>query len=439
MKVLLVSHGYPPIGVAGVERLSAHLAVELSGRGHEVTVFTRRPDELPKSLEFRRESRDGVPVVSIVGGGSAFERFPTWEPELERAFERLLIEISPDVVLIAHLMNHSPGYVDVAHRWGIPVLLELHDFFMLCPRAHLERRSGEQCAGPDAGRACAQHCFGDQDEAELRWALRSRSFAEALQAADEVVAPSSFVADAFATLRGSGAPIRIVENGVVPLGPVLRPQRTEPQPLRLASIGVTVEHKGFQVVVEALRRAALPDASYTIFGVALPPLAAELQEAGDEIPGLELRLANGFAPSHLPALLADCDLVVVPSLVAETYSIVTREAFACGLPVIASRIGALPEAIRPGENGWLFDPGDATALADLLRSLDGDCGMLSRAAAGIRASDAPAASTRTDRIEALLEELVGRGGGAARNGEEGRELEIMRRAVSGADRSPAAS
>jgi glycosyltransferase involved in cell wall biosynthesis len=354
-------------------------------------------------------------------------------------FERILIEVSPDVVLIAHLMNHSPGYVDVAHRWGIPVAMELHDFFMLCPRAHLERRSGDLCAGPEAGAACARYCFGDQENAELRWVLRSRSFAEAVHVADEVLAPSPFVADYFGAARGDSPAIRIVENGVAPMGPTLRSRPIAEGPLRLASIGVTVKHKGFQVVVEALRLAELPESSYTIFGVALPPYATELQKAGDEVSGLRLQLANGFTPTQLPALLADSDVLIVPSLVPETYSIVTREAFACGLPVIASKAGALPTAIRNGENGWLFEPGDAVGLADLLRRLDGDREMLRRAAARIESEDVPSVAVRTDRIEALLKELTDQPGRRSSNGEEGRELEIMRGAVVGLDRGSAES
>ena len=72
--------------------------------------------------------------------------------------------------------------------------------------------------------------------------------------------------------------------------------------------------------------------------------------------------------------MADVDAVVVPSLVWETYSIVAREAMSLGIPVIASRIGALPEAIRDGENGLLFTPGSAQELAAILQMLDHDRG-----------------------------------------------------------------
>jgi glycosyltransferase involved in cell wall biosynthesis len=405
VKVLLVSHGYPPIGVAGVERLTAQTAAELTRRGHQAVVFTRDPSELPRTFDLRRDVRDGIPVVTMVGGGSTFERFPVYEPAQERIFERVLTEFEPDVVLVTHLLGHSPGYVEIAHRWGIPVVLELHDFYVKCPRAHLERRSGELCPGPENGKACARHCFGDQRDPALRWALRARSFGDALRSADAVLAPSPYVADSFAAERGDSGPIEIVENAVAPFGPILHEESVPGGPLRLASIGVTVKHKGFETVVEALRLSKVPRTFYTIHGVALAPLSHEMQRAADNIRGLTLRLANGFEPSHLPVLLADVDAVVIPSVVPETYSIVAREAFALGIPVIASRIGALPDAIRPGENGWLFEPGDAADLADLLRRLHNEPELLARARAGIRSADITSVEERTDRVESLLERV----------------------------------
>lgn len=431
MRVLLVSHGYPPIGVAGVERLTAQLAAELRGRGHEVTVFTRQPGETPPTLALRREIRDGIPVYVAIGGGSTFGRYPGHEARMEGIFERLLVELTPDVVLCTHLLHHSPGYVEVAHRWGVPIVLELHDFFMQCPRVHLMRRSGELCRGPEAGRACAIHCFGDQEKPDLRWPLRSRAFADALEAADEVTAPSPYVVDAFAHLRGEQRPIRVVENAVARMGPMLRPERPPGHPLRLASVGITVKHKGFQVVVDAIRQSRIPHIAYTVFGVALPPLSHRLHEMADHAPGLQLKLAGGYEPRFLPVLLAEVDIVIVPSIVAETYSIVAREAFANGIPVIASNIGALPEAIRPEENGWLVEPGDAAGLATLLVELSSDQERLRRATEGIRPDDWVTLDARTDQVETLLEEVIGRGPAGERP--EGDEIRLMRDALASAD------
>src|SRR4051812_4268424 len=254
MRILLVSHGFPPHGVAGVERVAHQTATSLAARGHAVTVLTRRPSPAPPTLALEREHRDGVDVIRIAGGGSTFAQYPGYEDDLERIFVRMLAEVVPDAVVIAHLLHQSPGYVAAAHAWGVPVVLELHDFYAACPLAHLQRVSGERCGGPEGGAACATHCFPQQDDAHARWALRALEFRQAVHDADAVLAPSRFVADSFAELRGAArTPIEVVGNGVglpgVGTAAASREPRDPDAPLELASVGVVIEHKGPHVVV----------------------------------------------------------------------------------------------------------------------------------------------------------------------------------------------
>jgi glycosyltransferase involved in cell wall biosynthesis len=75
---------------------------------------------------------------------------------------------------------------------------------------------------------------------------------------------------------------------------------------------------------------------------------------------------------------AQTDLLIIPSLVHETFSLVAREALSAGKPVIASNVGALPEIIEHGENGFLFPAGDHHTLAGLLTKIAADPHMLSK-------------------------------------------------------------
>jgi glycosyltransferase involved in cell wall biosynthesis len=414
VRILFVSHGYPPHGVAGVERVTEQSATSLAARGHGVTVLTRRPSVMPPGLTLEDEGlRDGVRVVRVAGGNSTFGLYPGHEDKLDVVFARMLAEVLPDVVVIAHLLHQSPRYVELAHAWGIPVLLELHDFYAACPLAHLQRVSGERCGGPEGGRACATHCFAGQDEAHARWALRAVEFGQAVRDADAVLAPSRFVADYFTPMRGEDRPaIHVVGNGVgLPHIGGPRQRRDDDGVLELASVGVVVEHKGPHVVLDALRGAQLGPVRYTLFGQVVPDYEQALRKVAADIPGLELRCYGSFRPGELPALLEPVDLAVVPSIVWETYSISAREALACGVPVIASRMGALPEGVRDGDNGRLCPAGDAGALGAILHELATDRSRIDALAAGIRPSDWMTVDDRTDALVPLLEQVVAAGAG----------------------------
>lgn len=405
MKVLMVTHGFPPHGVAGVERVSEQTARELVAGGNSVSVLTRRPSHAPPTLGLVTERRGGVELYTITGGGSTFGQFPGFESELELMFERTLAAVMPDVVLISHFLHHSPRYVDLAHRWGIPVVVELHDFFVACPLAHLRRVQGDLCGGPEGGRACATHCFADQDGTDARWALRAYEFSRALEHADAVLAPSRYVAEYFERWSNGRVSAHVLPNGVAFCAPPTVSDGQVNRSLHIASIGVVIEHKGPHMVIEAIRAGRLNDVRYTLLGVPVHEYTAELHRAADRLNGLDLRVHGAFSPEELPLLLRDVDAVVVASIVPESFSIVAREAFACGVPVVAPARAGLLEAVRHGHNGLLYRPDDVSDLGRQLRDLQEDPGLLKRLAAGIRPGDWISTAERTRAMSELLEDV----------------------------------
>jgi glycosyltransferase involved in cell wall biosynthesis len=79
---------------------------------------------------------------------------------------------------------------------------------------------------------------------------------------------------------------------------------------------------------------------------------------------------GAFPPDQAASVYDSFDVLVVPSVVAESFSLTAIEAQARRLPVIASDIGALPERVRHGENGLLVLPGDVSALRAALQLLE---------------------------------------------------------------------
>jgi len=198
--------------------------------------------------------------------------------------------------------------------------------------------------------------------------------------------------------RALAADVRVVHLGTTPSqfrsdidpSPARRRYGLEGGPW-LLTVARLDFHKGIDTVIRALPaiRAAVPGTRYAVAGVGSrrDTLAALVAELGltDAV-----RLL-GFVPdADLPALYNAADLFVLASrrhdLLVEGFGISCLEASACGLAVIGSRSGGIPEAIREGETGLLVEPDDPAALAAAVVRVLGDDALRRRLGAAGRAA-----------------------------------------------------
>jgi glycosyltransferase involved in cell wall biosynthesis len=375
MKVLLVSHRFPPDSITGVERYTQSLARELVRNGDSVAVLARRPDPTLMSLRLLRERLpDSSILYRVIGGTGGPARFLAHDKESAELFALALIETEADVVHINHLLDMSPRVIEIAHRHGVPVVVSLHDFYFACPLVHLRKQSGDICTGADGGLECARTCFAHEgDGAVVRWGLRAAYFRQLLASADRIISPSQYVAKFFEQTGIPSSRIRVIPNGTLvesaDAGHSLGVARLD-DGLRVVFLGAVVPHKGPHIILEALELARLGRVDLLLLGPTPDMEYADgLVQRAEEIPGLRLVLHGPYAPVDLPWLLRDVDCAVTPSQVAETFSMTTREVTAFGVPVIVSRLGALPEAVKEGENGFTFDHQCPSELAFILRRL----------------------------------------------------------------------
>ncbi|MCW5853673.1 MAG: glycosyltransferase [Anaerolineae bacterium] len=391
MRVLIVTHRFPPDGIAGVERITQTLAYELAGQGDEVRVVCCRPQPTYDPQPVRELLPNGVLVERYLGGPVPLDFFLFHHTDMERHFERTLLEFAPDVVHGMHLLDLSPRFVEIAHHYQVGVVLSLQDFFLACPLIILRKTNGALCAGPDGGRECARTCFAAEgDRALLRWGLRAVYYRRVLGMAERLIAPSQYVADYFVRYGAEAARMRVIPNGVsIPPAPSANGYVTPRQrgQLNLAFLGSVMPHKGPHLILEALKLAGLDAVDLTLIGQSPHAgYAQALRETAAKIPGLTLRLYGAYEPYELPWLLHAVDCVVTPSIWPETFAIVTREALRRGIPLVTTRVGALPEAVVEGVNGFTFDPDRPGELAVLLRRLAEDEALVHRLRAGARAT-----------------------------------------------------
>ncbi|MDP9322568.1 MAG: glycosyltransferase, partial [Acidobacteriota bacterium] len=158
MRILQVVHGFPPAASGGTEVYVRDLAAALAASGaDDVMVLTREEDGHRPELSVRRSADGPVRVTTI---NNTFQSCVSFEasyanPAIDRIAGDVLDDWQPDVVHVQHLTCLSTGIPRQAARRGIPVVLTLNDYWLICHRGQLVDLDGRRCAGPFGG-GCAR-------------------------------------------------------------------------------------------------------------------------------------------------------------------------------------------------------------------------------------------------------------------------------------------
>jgi glycosyltransferase involved in cell wall biosynthesis len=253
---------------------------------------------------------------------------------------------------------------------------------------HLHSRIGADVMGALAARSRGLPVVHTRrvDNPEPRWLVAWK-----YRLHDRVIAISEGIAR---VLRDEGLPaskLRVVRSAVDarPYAGERDPARCReslglaPDALAIGVIAQLIVRKGHRVLLQALPEllAAHPRLQVYFFGKG--PLAGELQEQIDDC-GLASRVRLAGFRADLAGLLPCLDLVVHPALL-EGLGVSLLQASAAGVPIVASAVGGIPEAVRDGVNGRLVPPGDPQALAAAVHALLRDAPLRRQLGAGGRA------------------------------------------------------
>jgi glycosyltransferase involved in cell wall biosynthesis len=421
MKILQVSHGLPPKENAGVELYTYYLSKALAGLNHRVHVFCR--EEAPEKEEFSVsvEEYQGLGVTRVVNNLTR-----VWDPKIfydnpffDLAFQATLDREKPDLVHFQHIIALSARLLQISRERGIPVVLTLHDYFLLCHRVQLLKGNEQLCGGPLYGLECASCIESLSPPCDLRTRLflrlkdilpfpmikwtkrffippkyledrgyeafhRYRFIYEILKIPQAILTPSHFLRNYFLKYyRSIESKTFVNPLGVFPEGGAFLSQRKplmEGKEVRFCYYGNILPSKGVHVLLNAFKSIPEGKAKLTIYGSRNVWTETYYDRLKRESAGFVIEFRPSFKRENLSEALSDQDVVVVPSIWPETFSLVIREANSLGLPVVASRIGAIPEAVKEGVNGFLFPPGSVEDLKECMLRFIQDPSLIERMA-----------------------------------------------------------
>ncbi len=416
MRILVVVHGFPPAAQGGSEIYAdVHARALREQFGDEIVVLTADQDVSRPEYDVRDvrvDRRDGPRIVRINNTFRDTRAFDgTYRNEAIGAVAaRVIDDVRPDVAHIHHLTRLSTTIVHALAERDVPRFVTLHDYWLLCHRGQLLDLNCRVCAGPAngdladcgacLGPAAGAGSLGFAGAGAVRAIERSapaagrllrrsgqliagalasdgaadqesrRRLAHMRAVCSEVThffAPSRHMRDQF--VRFGVAPERITVTGYGFDHAAFRNIARAPAPdrLRLGFLGSLMVSKGPDVLLRAI--AALPRGSVSVdlygaqaayhgddsYRERLAPLLA--QDA--------VRVHGAVSHDHVPQVLSDLDVLVVPSIWPENSPLVIQEAFLAGVPVVASRLGgiltaaaacslrpATPKISRASSGGW---------------------------------------------------------------------------------------
>lgn len=315
-------------------------------RGHDVVIYRRDNSEI----------RD----FSLWKRASLFWE-SAWSGESYQAVRALIRRERPDV---AHVYNTlalvTPSVYYACHEEGVPIVQTVCNYRLLCPAANFlrEGRVCENCVQHSLWHSVAHGCYRDSrlQSAALAWTLHShRRSGTWNQIVNVYVVPTEFMRS------------KLIEGGLPAAKIVVKPNYHEPDPgVRMASegsalyVGRLTPEKGVRTLLAAWQMLDHPPRLRVIGD---GPLRKELERTVARDPQRGIEFLGTRNHNEVIEHLKAAAFLILPSEWYEAFPHVILEAFACGVPIVASRIGTLSDVIQDGISGLLFDPGQAADLA----------------------------------------------------------------------------
>lgn len=358
----------------GAEGYLLDLAALQRQAGHEVELFgMQHPDNEPQRFEehFPTE-KEFEPAPPAARDRLALVGRLAWSTSAAKGMSQVLDAFKPDVVH-AHNIYHqlSPSVLRPAAERNIPVVMTLHDYKLVCPTYQFLDR-GELCTACVTGgpmqavrRRCKDGSLAASGAAALEvWAHRKTG---AYSPVSRFICPSQFLAEQVRLAGVFPERLTVIDNFTQTSG--IAPADSAGQDL--VYFGRLSHEKGVDTLINAVAKMASGNSSQpvTLHIAGDGPERASLQTLAARVAPDQVRFHGRLARTELVELVRGALVSVVPSRWYENQPLSVLESFACGVPVVGTRLGGLPDLISDGETGRLVPHDDPAALATALSEL----------------------------------------------------------------------
>lgn len=384
MRILQVNKFYYPKG--GADKYFLDLTKALNAAGHETAVFAMAD---PRNLE-SSYSKYFAAAVEFNGGGLKDKlKIPgrmIYSREAKRKFARELDDFKPDIVHVHNIYHQlSPSILEAAKARGVPVVMHLHDYKLICPNYRLFTKGHicRKCLDKKNYWPCLfNNCYQSYSRsflATLEMTIHHKWLHIYEKNLDLLIAPSEFMRRLVIESGWPEEKIITVYNPAPKISDeflntgdgLLKNdyQNDYSEEDYLLYFGRLAPEKGISDLAQAVKSTGGRNGQ-KLHVVGEGPEEKNIRtEFGPEIKSGQIKLLGRLGGQPLNDEITKARAVVFPSIWPENMPLALLESLAQGKIVIASRVGGLPEIIKDKENGFLFKAGDIKELEAVIKAV----------------------------------------------------------------------
>jgi len=379
MNILYVVNDFFPLFHGGVERYVLNICKQMQRMGNGVKVLTYGMDSKESGYSrksdilFKEYYYENVHVIAARHLDIPADiGFRIGDEIFGKNISGILPLEEIDVIHIAHPMKCS-AITSAAARFGIPTVLTLTDFWLLCPMGRLYKPDYSPCNTPMEGEKCIRECGIDNSVTE-RYKLAKDMF----ERVTRVIAPSRLIIDVFEQ-NGWSKDISLVRHGVDYryVKYINKEQKNMKSPVVVGYTGLITKFKGVDLLVEIFKSIKSEKLELHIYGdiykewvwqrAFYEKLKASVQS------DTRIKLKGKYTHNELSEIFTAIDISIVPSTTLESYGLVVVESLSHGVPVVASDIvGSAREYITDGINGFIFSLEKPDTLKGIIEDIARD-------------------------------------------------------------------
>lgn len=364
-KILICTNAYPPHFIGGAELIAHQHAHVLKRLGYDVAVFAGELNNRRWQYKVRQDTYESIPVHRIMLHHLDFsgDFINFYNKKIDNLFENLLNDFKPDVVHFHNVCGLSVGLFRAAKCRGIKTVLTLHDYWAICYKNTFLKHDNTLCDGNLLSCYECRTSVSGGGWTNVPIHMRRDFIFSQFDYIDIFISPSQYLAERYTRAGVPPEKMQVLANGVN-IERFASIQRNKyAGSLRFSYIGYLGRHKGVHTIIEALPQiGAEKKYQLNIIGD-----GDERSTLENQIKTLELkdrvRFWGKVSHNQIERVFKETDVLILPSIWPENHPVSITEAMAARIPVIASRIGGMPELVDEGSTGYLFAPGNAHDLA----------------------------------------------------------------------------